>query len=284
MRAALVLLVLAGAPRDAPKPAVLAPTAQSGGETKCGACHVTGDWKAVKFNHEKTGFPLKGAHATTGCKECHAVDFEKPIPRGCAGCHTDVHQGELGARCEGCHDEETFRSRMDVDAHRRTAFPLLGGHATLPCTQCHLEAGTRQFSRATVECGSCHVADYQRTRTTAVNHVALGFDTLECRNCHGAVAFKPARFPTHDRCFVISTGGHAGMACQQCHGNNLTALGPPGGCNLMPITCTGCHAPPNEHACSGPKGMTPTDLIHINKQVQGYSCTDARCAQCHQTF
>ncbi len=278
------------APADAPKeitfPGLIPeakPAAAQGGDTKCGACHVTGSWTEVRFNHDRTGFPLKGQHASTGCKECHPVDFKQPIPRGCVGCHTDAHAGDLGGHCESCHDESTWRSRIDVDAHRRTAFPLLGGHAALPCGECHLEAGARRFTRQVVECGSCHANDYQRTQTTAVNHQALGFDPVECRSCHGALSFKQARFPQHDRCLSndlsINGGMHSGITCLGCH-STLAVMSQPGACKTGTAQCINCHT----HQCVGPMGNTPTDQIHIQKNVLGYRCSDKACYQCHQVM
>ncbi len=209
------------------------------------------------------------------------MDFNKPVPRSCLGCHRDAHAGELGTRCEGCHDTTSWRSRFDVDAHRRTAFPLLGGHATLPCGECHLSQGSRRFTRQVVECGACHQKDFDRTRTTPVNHAALGFDPVACRTCHGALSFKQARYPDHDRCLSndlsINVGLHTGMTCAQCHDTLPTAM-QSGACNAGTYKCISCH----EHQCSGTGGNTKTDLIHIQKNVMGYRCSDNGCYQCHQ--
>ena len=164
------------APPLVPKAAHAAPV-----DTQCGACHVPAGWTDVRFNHDRTGFPLTGAHSTTACKACHATDFEKPIPATCNGCHRDVHGADLGARCEGCHDTASWASRFDADAHRRTGFPLLGGHAALPCTECHAEAVGRRFSRPALECPACHQADLRRTRESGLDHFALGF-TGNCRS------------------------------------------------------------------------------------------------------
>lgn len=42
------------------------------GEDGCLKCHGFNDWKASKFNHQNTGFPLDGAHESLDCFECHA--------------------------------------------------------------------------------------------------------------------------------------------------------------------------------------------------------------------
>lgn len=289
----VLLLLLAGTPKpaaDAPKKAAPAPTLTSlkavkampaapTGDghmgTKCGACHGTAGWTEVRFNHDRTGFPLVGAHTTTSCRECHEKDFKAALPRACSGCHRDVHAGELGMRCDSCHAPENWRSRFDAEAHRRTNFPLLGGHAALPCTECHLESRERRFSRAAVDCGGCHQRDYLRTAGTPLDHARLGFDPLRCRECHGSFRFTPARFPTHDACFVITYGAHANIGCFSCH-VSLGAAQPAGTCNTGTASCTSCH----EHECSTAGGATHTDQLHA--QVPGYSCQDRKCYECHQ--
>lgn len=245
------------------------------GVTACSACHATTSWTDVRFNHERTGFSLTGRHARTTCKSCHLTDFSVPLPRGCAACHRDVHAGELGARCEGCHDTSDWRSRFDVDAHRRTNFPLVGAHAALPCVECHFEARERRFSRAAVECQACHQADALRTQMgKPVNHVSLGLDVRNCRECHTPLAFTPARFPTHDECFPISAGVHAGVPCLNCH----TSLGPTTmRCSTGTAQCTHCHT--NE----GRAGVeiTFTDQQHADGKAPGYVFADRRCLDCH---
>lgn len=252
-------------------------SAGHGGTTSCAACHATSSWTEVRFNHERTGFPLTGLHARTTCKSCHPSTFEVPVPSTCQGCHRDVHAGELGARCEACHDTTDWRSRFDADAHRRTNFPLLGGHAALPCTECHGEARERRFSRAAVDCLACHAADAQRTAGLAVDHLALGFATQSCRQCHGARAFAPARFPSHDGCFPISAGAHAGVACAGCH-DGFTSRPSAGPCSTGTANkCVGCHT----NSGSGGK-VGNTDALH-STLMGGYAYGNVkRCAECHK--
>ncbi len=275
----LLMLVVAAAPDagvDAPKgvPNVLGAMksfVKQGheGVTACGSCHGTSSWTEVRFNHERTGFPLTGKHARTSCKSCHVADFNTPLPRGCVGCHQDVHSGELGARCEGCHDTADWRSRFDADAHRRTNFPLLGAHAALPCVECHAEARERRFSRAAVDCAACHQQSVLRSQS--VDHEDPRLKMRSCRECHAATNWTPARFPTHDACFPITAGPHAGIACLGCH----VRLGPSmGQCNSGTASlCISCHTN------AGGSGITATDAQH--QGVPGYSFSASKCAQCH---
>ena len=270
----LALLVIAagdGGPTDAPVAARVTPAPHATG-TACASCHVTASWKDVRFNHERTGFPLTGRHARTTCKACHSRDFTTPVPRTCSGCHTDVHAGELGARCESCHDTTDWRSRFDADAHRRTAFPLVGAHAAIPCTECHAEARERRFSRAAVDCLGCHQAQAQRT-VAPVDHTAggLGLATQACQSCHLPTRWAPARFTTHDACFPISAGAHAGVPCLSCHATLTRATA---ACRTNTATrCVDCHT----NARDGKTGST--DAQHDG--VPGYAFAAAKCAQCH---
>jgi hypothetical protein len=269
----LLLLPLGGAPTDAPMQAPpLIPLGRGhGGETRCGACHVTAAWTEVRFNHDKTGFPLRGQHAHTDCRSCHASDFKTPIARQCAACHFDAHAGNLGSRCEGCHDENGWSSAFDADAHRRTGFPLLGAHGLIPCQECHSQNRERLFARSTVECAACHQNDLMRTLGTAIDHASLGFAQQRCETCHSPLSFKPARWPEHDKCFIISSGTHSVYACEQCHSTL-----PRGGlmaCTTSTASCTACH----EHKC----GSAKLTAQHPNPAQIHFVCTDAACAQCH---
>lgn len=126
-----------------------------------------------------------------------------------------------------------------------------------------------------MDCGGCHQPDYLRTAGTALDHAALGFDPLACRECHGSFRFSPARYPTHDACFVITRGAHASIGCFNCH-VGLGTPQPPGTCGTRTASCTSCH----EHECSAAGSATRTDQQHA--QVPGYACQDRKCYECHQ--
>ena len=273
----LALALLGAAPAkapsaDAPKKRVLVPHGQrlETAETQCELCHVTASWDDVRFDHDKTGFPLKGKHARVDCRGCHAQSFTTPVPRQCVACHRDAHAGDLGARCEGCHDELSWKSAFDADAHRRTNFPLVGGHAVIPCQECHFESRDRRFARSTVDCAACHQRELMRTFGTAVDHTRLGF-AGGCQSCHRASGFRPAVFPGHDGCFNLSQGSHANIACATCHAVGLPAMVMTGTCNTRTAACTtGCHS----HDCAAVSARQ-------HQGVMGFQCQDRRCWECH---
>ena len=62
----------------------------------CADCHNTNKWRPSSFDHEKTAFSLRGAHAQVRCNACHVVKrevndrpvlFYRPTPTTCAACH-----------------------------------------------------------------------------------------------------------------------------------------------------------------------------------------------------
>lgn len=260
IRSLLVPLLLAAAPLPSALPL-------HGSRTPCAACHTPEDWRKVTFDHAKTGHPLEGAHAGAPCQGCHAGDFDRPVPVQCGACHRDPHRGELGQRCDGCHTSSTWASTFTADAHRRTNFPLDGRHAFIPCNECHPNARDRGFSGNAVTCESCHYRDYLRTAGLTLDHVAGNFST-RCLDCHDAWSFRRARWPTHDRCFAITTGPHAGITCLGCH-TSLRGATTSNTCRTDTASCTrsGCHG-------------RDTDGLH--RGVGGYQFTDRKCYECHQ--
>lgn len=234
-------------------------------QTSCKACHKTNAWENVSFAHEKTGFPLKAAHAKLQCIDCHTRGLDQPLTQACSSCHRDVHAGSLGTHCESCHEQDTFRSAMQADAHRRSVFPLIGKHAVIPCEQCHGPMRERVFSRAPARCIDCHRVDYE---AASVDHVTAGFST-ECRTCHSVSRFSPANFPAHDQCFSLSGPPHQGIPCKSCH-SSIPGTTVSGSCGTGTASCTACHA----HPCSRTDGQ--------HKQVPGYQCNDRSCYECHR--
>jgi len=237
----------------------LRPPPSHGSDTRCGLCHVPDGWDKVSFAHDRTGFPLRDRHAQAACKGCHATTFDAPIPRLCSGCHRDVHRGEFGARCASCHTAASWATSFTADAHRLTSFPLSGRHAFIPCEECHRDRRDRTFSRATVQCITCHSADLARASLVSVDHT--GFPE-NCRQCHTPWRFTGAFFPAHEQCFQISKGPHAQIRCLDCH---VTLTGATvSTCSTAPTKCATCHPCAN------------------HPSVSGFACQEQKCYECHR--
>ena len=220
----------------------------------CSACHTSESWKlagiAAKagFDHDKTGFPLRGKHRQTGCQECH--HGENP-PETCDGCHKDPHQGRMDGQCYECHTAVSWQDVAQLEQHRRTRMPLTGKHAIIECNQCHKRQAERTFSDLPVDCYGCHAADYNSPNTHP-NH--NGTDPAgngvpfprTCGMCHRTTGWSPAVTTTptvvmprvqqaleHDASFELSTGSHKLFACASCHVDQRRPRA---------VRCDGCHS------------------------------------------
>jgi hypothetical protein len=198
------------------------------------------------FEHQRTGWPLKGAHAKRPCNDCHQRPFivdasirrmldKHPkattylgLSERCDSCHFDEHRGQLGRDCAKCHDEKTWKPQPGFD-HQKTAFVLQGKHKEVPCGKCHpnlteekLIANAVPRPRAATfmemkpiehkTCESCHSDPHKGT---------LGRD---CASCHSEVGWKIVRIDKgrdtsfHDKTRYPLRGGHVGVPCHSCHG------------------------------------------------------------------
>jgi hypothetical protein len=144
----------------------------------CAACHEPNDWKkTVRFDHNRSRFPLLGRHAKVECKECHATAAFKDAERECVACHRkdDRHKRTLSEGCAECHNARDWKI-WDFDHGRRTKYALDGAHARVACTSCHrapAEPGKPIPALPTV-CVGCH-------RVDDFHHGELG---PQCERCH----------------------------------------------------------------------------------------------------
>lgn len=224
----------------------------------CSACHTADGWGLAGaagksgFDHDKTGFPLRGAHATTICTGCHTGEGAKPAT-ACEGCHRDPHEGRQFGTCAECHNAVAWSDTKVLEQHRRTRMPLTGRHAMIDCSACHKRQGERMYSDTPSDCFACHAKDY-RNALTHPSHNGTGTCTdgspaapfpRDCALCHQTTSFTPAYqdpanlpcntlrlAPKHDAAFVLSTGSHRNAACGSCHSD----LRRP-----QLVRCDGCH-------------------------------------------
>lgn len=218
----------------------------------CAACHTPTGWglgagAGAGFDHDRTGFALRGAHRATACAGCH--DGAGPPPTTCDGCHRDPHQGRVDGACAECHAATAWSDTEALRRHRATRMPLTGRHATIECVACHTRAD-RTWSGVPTACYACH-ADAYRDPATHPDHDGDPADPTRpplprtCGTCHRTSGWRPAVFtptvltglavaPGHDARFVVSTGAHRDLACASCH---VDARRP------NRARCDGCHPP-----------------------------------------
>ncbi|HLK34452.1 MAG TPA: hypothetical protein VKT29_15260, partial [Terriglobales bacterium] len=264
--------------------------AAAGFPTTCQTCHNTTSWLNVTFNHAITGWPLTGGHANVPCAQCHVNGNFKSTSTVCSSCHmadfqktTNPNHPASGfpTTCNTCHNTTSWQN-VTFD-HSTTGFPLTGAHATVPCSQCHVN---NNFNLKTTACSSCHMTDYQKTNNP--NHAAAGFPT-DCSVCHSTASWANAKFDHSATGFPL-TGAHATLQCQSCHvGGQFTNLNP---------ACVSCHLKdfqgtnnPNHTAAGFPQqcqvchNTTAWIPASFNHNTTGFPLTGAHvnvpCASCH---
>jgi hypothetical protein len=255
----------------------------------CEECHSADSWKVMpepaRFDHRKTGFPLKGRHTLAQCMNCHtSLTFTMSSTR-CADCHDDVHYGELGAACDRCHSPQSWLVPDMAQRHASTRFSLVGAHATVPCQQCHTSQQKNEYVGLRTDCYGCHASDFDGAQSP--NHRQAGLGT-DCQTCHAVNAMNWGGTFDHSRTGFPLLGAHATIACAQCHaGNVFRASG---------TQCISCHgqqfatanAPPHAGfpaycaTCHSLSAWQPATFDH-NKSVFPLAGAHAAvpCQQCH---
>ncbi len=172
----------------------------------CITCHsaaVAFKETRQSFDHGKTKYPLTGAHVKVACAKCHANGVFRGVKFAtCADCHEDPHQKAFGADCSSCHETATFKT-VKVD-HGKTAFPLRGRHAELPCAACHKEPATKVRLKAGT-CATCHQDPHR------------GEFEQDCASCHNEKSFRGVPFDHAAKTTFALTGRHVTAKCAACH-------------------------------------------------------------------
>jgi hypothetical protein len=165
--------------------------------TDCASCHDFNRFRpAPGFNHDRSSFPLKGAHREVDCARCHKTEtrngkvwqaFRGVAHNNCTACHRDVHENRFGQNCTSCHSEASFHQILNRSAfnHTATGFPLRGKHASVTCTSCHKNGYTAAIPHD--RCADCH-EDYHRRQFVTENGVT------DCLQCHDENGFSPTLF------------------------------------------------------------------------------------------
>lgn len=252
----------------------------------CANCHTTAGWKdrrLGKFDHERTGYPLRGRHTSVTCEKCHPPGRPLRIAFArCTDCHADAHLGQLarradGGRCESCHDVSGFSPpKFLVEEHQKTSYPLAGGHLAVACDACHRPvtpealrkipgllvvepaAGPRprtpQFRFASTRCAECH-------RDAHLGELDRYAAADGCAACHGVESWRRVVFD-HARTRFALTGGHLEPACADCHPR--TDVGTPRARVRLantPLQCAACHKDPHQGQLKR-AGSTACDGCH----------------------
>jgi hypothetical protein len=273
----------------------------------CASCHNDHhgrDFQIIKFNkkafnHDKTGFSLKGVHAKQDCNACHnAQRIKDPelkkrtgtylgLQQECLSCHTDFHQSKLSSKCTECHNFDSWKNAKRFD-HSKTHFPLLGKHMTVGCIECHktemVNGKKVQRFKGLVfnNCTGCH------------QDVHKGKFGQNCKECHTEESFhfnKEMKAFNHDKTSFKLIGKHKQVDCKECHKGSLMTP-------LKHNNCFDCHkdyhkgefntknSKPDCIECHTNDGFTPSTFT-VEKHNKGkFKLEEAHlatsCNACHK--
>lgn len=82
-------------------------------QSECGDCHRADRWSIVRFDHDRTFFPLRGKHFATPCRDCHVNDQFTGVRYECVSCHRADRQ-----RAEAEHPDHRAFSPDCADCHK----------------------------------------------------------------------------------------------------------------------------------------------------------------------
>jgi len=265
----------------------------------CISCHSTTGWLQIQsaaFQHDATGFPLRGAHASVRCEQCHARgsrrDSHSPV-RMCRDCHTDYHQGEFAAAygndCSVCHTvfQPFSQTTFSLDMHDRSRFSLLGAHRATLCDKCHRPTASNphSFVFRNLTCNTCHSDPHAGQFSVA--------GTADCAHCHTSVAWSLPDFDHNSTAFALK-GKHASVSCGKCH--KTESIGGQTVSRYVGLnsTCEGCHRDPHVGQfaaginsvcsdCHTPEGWPVLIFDHNRQSTFSLSGGHANvaCRQCH---
>jgi hypothetical protein len=227
-------------------------------ERACESCHhehqgrdfALLDWGAGgrdRFDHARTGVPLKGKHLGAACQKCHdprlVVDpvvrarLEKHPGRptylgtatACGGCHFDDHRGQVSTECGRCHGEQAWKPASRGFSHARVRYRLEGKHARVECVKCHPRRTDETTAPGTFpapvstsflalrplpfdDCTDCHKKDPHAGKFGG-----------SCQACHTLQGWKALSAKGKERAFHAKTrypleGAHVEVGCRPCHG------------------------------------------------------------------
>lgn len=252
-------------------------------QRECKDCHTEHKGRAENiapiteqtFDHERTDFPIRGAHADAKkveCKACHKLKVKyRDAPSDCYSCHKkdDKHNGKVGTACAGCHIDRNWKEiRFD---HDTTRYKLRNKHVEVPCKSCH---ANDRYKETPTDCYSCHKKDDKHK----------GQEGTKCEGCHDDRSWKKAPFD-HNKSIFPLMGKHARVECKKCH---LTPA-----FKDAPTDCYSCHKKDDKHngsygdkcetchAASDWKTITFDHELHTQYPLRGQHITTA-CASCHR--
>lgn len=194
------------------------------------------------FDHDSTGFGLRGEHAEIECLDCHEKDTWTGLDQACLACHRKDDPHNLAAtrprieQCDTCHNATNWDAlplqpiAFDHNNGDHADYELDGQHLEADCEGCHEEWKFAPIDSDT--CDTCHD-----------NVHGNQFSPRVCEDCHTTqhADFAIPNF-NHDTTRYPLEGQHTRVSCDTCHpgGPDARFVG------LAFARCDDCHADPHE--------------------------------------
>jgi hypothetical protein len=123
--------------------------------TDCSGCHTTDSWEGATFDHNRSNFPLTGAHLNVACEACHTTGQFAGLSPQCVSCHTDpeFHLGSFSTNCADCHSTTAWLPASFNLSHPEPSVDEEGSganHGYTTCRTCH-PSTVREYT-----CLACH--------------------------------------------------------------------------------------------------------------------------------
>jgi hypothetical protein len=216
----------------------------------CENCHTVEGFVPSQFKlaeHQKSAFPLIGAHLAVPCGSCHIrpssgqlagkLLFLFPALQ-CQTCHLDVHAGQFSDRlaksdCDICHRNESWHE-TNFD-HSTARFALAGAHQKAACAKCHPKenAGSQAVfppsmrNAFSIKTAQTFPASFMRYKPLAFRCADCHQDAhlgqfgkkeqARCEKCHQSSLWNELLFVhNRDSAFKLD-GAHAKVKCEKCH-------------------------------------------------------------------
>jgi len=143
--------------------------------------------------------------------------------------------------------------------------------AIMQLTGCFRTHASDQPELAGTDCYTCHTSDYAGT-TAPVHRDAPQIFSTTCGSCHRTIGWKPALAGLHKETFVIASGPHAPIGCQDCH-DLASPMPSTAGANT---NCIQCH-PDDAH-----QAETHLGVLTVTSAPYAYQASvPSFCLSCH---
>ena len=190
----------------------------------------TSSWRGARFDHDKTHFPLHGAHRE------HA-----PAPPATSPADTRTRRGAAApatrrTTCIAARAARTAPSATPNPAGR----PRNSITRRRPASRC--SAGTARSTAPAAIAVAGSKMNCRRPASAAIAPPTAHASRFgeDCASCHGNDAWRPAPFDHAQKAKFALLGSHAKLDCHACHTGRAAT-------QKLPTDCAGCHRGDDVH-------------------------------------